>query len=795
MEAFVEEFEGELPVAGDLQARRREPARPAEHAPIDLHHRVRAAVDAAGIDGLYRHQVEAIRALRDGDDAVIATPTASGKSLVYAIAAVESALGSGARTLYVAPTRALINDQEASLVGFADDLGFGPRVEVAQYTGRQTRAEKRRVREAEPHVVLTTPDMLHYGLLPHSYRLWEWLFRTLDLVVLDEVHEYRGVFGSHVGLVLRRLGRVCERFGAAPRLCCCSATIGNPVEHAAALTGRDPGGFRLVDDDASPRGPRTWLLWNPPPKRGNQRPDDGGPGVEPGADDGAAARTGGERRSSHPVAAELFCSLLQRGHRTLVFCGARQTAERYARRSAELLERRGEFDLAGAVAAYQAALPRSRRDEIEGRLHNGSLHGVWSTNALELGIDVGSLDAVLLDGYPGTRMETNQRAGRAGRGTDPSLVGLVAGRDALDQYLMAHPEALFDEPPERAIVNPENPELLPGHVRCAAAENWLSTADAERFGETFADVVAELTEAGELERRVTASGVRWTDDGEEHPHRSVGLRSIDDRRVRLVDAASDETLASLALGDALRDAHPGAIYYHQGRTYEVERFDLDRARALLRRTAARGYTRALREKRIEVETGLDSKTLEDHADLPVTLAAVEIRERVDGYVRFEAPGEPGERTAFAEPLPETWMRTTALYFPIPGAIEAAVRAAADDPDGFPGAIHALEHAMISLLPLELLCDRRDVGGLSTTRHPATGRSTVFVHDGHPGGVGLTAGAFDAVGALLDRTARLLRTCPCEAGCPACVQSPHCGNANDPLSKALARRLLDGLRGA
>jgi len=777
-----------------LRHRERRSGREATIADCDRHPRVERALAARGIDGLYRHQVAAVEAIRAGRNVVLATPTASGKSLAYTVPAFERAL-SGERALYLAPQRALVNDQHESLSRFADDLGFGPRVEVDRYTGSMSDAEKRAVRDREPQIVLCTPDMLHYALLPWAGKLWEWLFSTLSTVVVDEVHEYRGVFGSQVALLLRRFARICERHGSAPEYVCCSATIGNPREHAAAVTGQPETSFSSVEDDASATGPRHWLFWNPPPK--GDRADAGGDGAADSrtedrsvdaSDENEGGATGGRRRSPHVEAAKLFCELVAGGHQTLVFTGSRQGAERYAEMSAERLRGRGEPELASGVAAYQAALPDDRREAIEEGLNEGRVRGVWSTSALELGIDVGGLDAVILDGYPGTRMSARQRAGRAGRGTDPALVVLVGGNDALDQYLMENPAAFFDEPPERAVVNPRNRDLLPDHVRCAAEEAWLAPDDDERFGAPFREAVADLTEAGDLDRRRTRDGLRWLYDGGGSPQQATSLRSIDDREIRLVDRRREDVVARLGLSDALRDAHPGAVYHHQGRTYEVVDLDVDRGRALLDRVTVDYHTRALREKSVDVLRDRDARTVAD--GLEVRFADVRIRETVTGYLRVR--GDRETRHGFEQSLPETEIRTEALYFTIPPAVTEAVLARADDAEGFPGAIHAVEHGMISLFPLELLCDRRDVGGLSTPRHPHTGAPTVFVHGGYPGGVGLARGGYEAAGDLLRRTRRTIRSCDCVAGCPSCVQSPHCGNANSPLAKGLAVALLDGV---
>ncbi|PSP65810.1 ATP-dependent helicase, partial [Halobacteriales archaeon QH_8_64_26] len=853
---------------GRVQYHERAPARPATFTDIATDYRLQQAFVRQGIDALYDHQAAAIEAVREGENVVLATQTASGKSLAYTVPAFEAALRSHGqagsqnsprssgqdptegdtpptgRTLYIAPQRALINDQEETLAAFANDLGLGARVDVAQYTGQQSREQKREIREHQPDIVLTTPDSLHYALLPWSNRLWEWFFRTLDVVVIDEIHEYRGIFGSHVALVLRRLNRICERYDAAPQFVCCSATIGNPAEHARNVTGQSAESFTVVDEDASATSETHWLFWNPPlrnsegaqvgaraggesDQRVHGEPDasDATVEIEPGdgpeaitsdqqstavaarqsrsgsrtapADDSerdsdsapsptdgqdgqspsSPTSTGGDRRSSHSEAVTLFCDLLVDGYQTLVFTGSRQGAERYADWSANRLRQRGESELAEAVTAYQAALETEQREAIEAGLHDGSIRGVWSTNALELGVDVGGLDAVLLDGYPGTKMATHQRAGRAGRGEDASLVALIAGNDQLDQYVMGHPEDFFDGEPERAVVNPANEELLPEHVRSAAAESWLTPADDRHFGERFPDVVADLEEADHLDRRRTPAGLRWFDASEESPQHEMSLRTIDDRTIRLRDRHRNETIASLPFADALRDAHPEAIYYHQGRTYEVAELDLDRGRAQLETTDASHYTRALRDKHITVETDLDSATIEfgdtdgskgndetgggelERPPLPIGFATVTMRERIDSYLRFDGPDDDGTEITLDEPLPETQLRTKALYFTVPPSIEATIREASPTDDGFAGAIHAVEHALISLFPLELLCDRRDIGGLSTPLHPHTGRSTVFVYDGYPGGVGLARGGYEDLEAMLGRTRELLHSCP------------------------------------
>ncbi|WP_435153546.1 DEAD/DEAH box helicase [Haladaptatus sp. DFWS20] len=737
-----------------------------EFRDIPLESRLESALADRGINRLYRHQAVAVEAVRDGENVVIATRTASGKSLAYTVPAFERAMDHGGRTLYIGPQNALINDQEDTLSELARDLGFGSRVSVAQYTGRLDKNEKRAVRDRHPTVVLTTPDMLHYALLPYAHRLWDWFFKGLETVVIDEVHEYRGVFGSHVALVLRRLVRICDRFDSSPQFVCCSATIGNPVEHASTVTGQPEPSFHLVDENTSRTGPTHWILWNPPEYEDENRGS-------------------GRRKSSHGESKRLFADLVTRDYQTLVFTRARQAAERYAMESADELRRRGERDIASEISAYQAALRNDRRRELESGLHSGEIRGAWSTNALELGVDIGGLDAVLLDSYPGTRMAAFQQAGRAGRGTDASLVTLVAGEDQLDQFLMRNPDEFFAGDPERAVANPENEELLPSHVTSAARESWLSPDDEQYFGDGFPDLVADLESAGELKRRQTSDGMRWVYDGGGSPQHEMSLRTIDDREIDLLERSRGDIISSLPFSDALNDAHPGAIYHHQGQSYEVVDLDLSKDVAELSPTWADYHTKTLHEKEITVEEDLDETTLSTHDDCLVRFADVTMRKRITGYERRDAKrGKTLGKESLS--LPELTLRTKALYFTIPDDVEREIRAMDGD---FGGAIHAAEHGMISLFPLELLCDRRDIGGLSTPLHPHTGTSTIFIYDGYPGGVGLTRDGYETVEPLMRNTRELIRDCDCESGCPSCVQSPHCGNANDPLDKRLSWRLL------
>ncbi|MFB6111904.1 MAG: DEAD/DEAH box helicase [Halobacteriaceae archaeon] len=752
---------------GQLTDTRTLPGHEAETASLSMPPRLERALSEQGITDLYRHQVAAIEAVRDETSVVLATPTASGKSLAYTVPAFERALDHGGRTLYIGPQNALIADQLTALSELADALGFGSNVRVAEYTGRLDDDERRAVRDQRPTVLLTNPDMLHYGILPHGHRLWEWFLEGLETIVVDEIHAYRGIFGAHVGLVLRRLQRLADRYDAAPEIVCCSATIGNPVAHASRMTGRDRAAFRLVDTDCSAQGPRHWFTWNPP------------------LHEGPAGQ--GRRRSSHVAAKRLFCDLVTAGQQTLVFTRARQTAERYAEDAAQDLRARGEDTLASQVTAYEAALTDSRRREIEAGLNAGELRGVWSTNALEMGVDVGGLDAVILDGYPGTRTETFQEAGRAGRGDDPAVVVLIPGEDQLDQFVATHPSTVHDGDPEDAVVDPENPEVLPDHVRCAARENWLSEADETHFGPTFPDLVQDLTATGALARRATEAGPRWTFAGSGSPHHEVSVRGDGGGEVQLRRQRTDEVIASLSVEDAMRDAHPGAIYTHQGRTYEVVQLDLDQHVAQLSPTWADYHTRVLTDKSVTVDRDITEKRPLGRDDVPVRLARVTVREEITGFQRRDNASGTVLGTEHVD-LPARELSTEGFYWTLPAEIEQAHVRAGD----LPGSIHAAEHAAISMLPTRLLCDRGDVGGLSTPSHSDTGRPTVFVYDGYEGGVGIARVAFDRLAALLEDTHTMLADCSCADGCPACVQSPQCGNANEPLTRQGAIELLGRL---
>ncbi|MFT4890656.1 MAG: DEAD/DEAH box helicase domain-containing protein [Halobacteriales archaeon] len=771
VDEFVDWIRNRKYYRDQIQFRRPIRARRSETRPCEIDPDIAAQLADRGIDELYAHQADAVEAVRDGRNVVLATPTASGKSLAYAIPAIERARDHDGRTLYIGPQVALINDQEATLSEFAEPFED---VSVTQYTGALSTSERQRARDDDPSIVLTTPDMLHCGLLTHADDLWRALFESLELIVVDEVHEYRGVFGSHVGLVLRRLARLCNRFETELQFVCCSATIGNPREHAATVTGQSADSFALVDEDTSETGPTHWLFWQPPKY-----------------DEGDAPAGAGQRRSHHAETMRLFVDLVRRGYQTVAFTRARQTAERYATISGDTLAERGAGELADGVTAYHAGLRDERRATIENALHADECPGVWSTSALELGVDIGSLDAVLLDGYPGTQMATFQRAGRAGRGTAPSLVAFVASEDQLDQYVIDHPSELFGGTPERAVSDPSNPHLLRLHAHAAAVERPITTADETYFGPTFPDIVSSLTDDGALARRQTAGGLEWrrTASGRTVNPYERGLRTITERTVALrVRGSRSAVLGALPLDAALRDVHPGAIYHHQGETYEVQSLDLDRDVAWLVPTENDHQTRVQYEESMTIEEDVATKPLATREDVTVHFANVTRRKQVTGFQRRDhRTGKILSEESLD--LPETTLSTRALYLTLPPGLEGLMQTMSGS---FEGGLHAAQHALVATVPLVILCDRRDVGSVSTTNHPQAETSALFIYDEYRGGVGLARNGYDHIEDLLRHTWELLADCGCADGCPACIQSPYCGRANEPLDKRLAVTLTMAL---
>lgn len=703
---------------------------------------------AQKITRLYAHQAEAIAAVRRHEHVVVVTATASGKTLCYNLPVLERLLADPtARALYLFPTKALAQDQADALAEFAL-----AEVSVGTYDGDTPTRQRRLIRDGT-RVVLTNPDMLHFGILPQHFR-WSSLFRHLRYVVIDDVHIYRGVFGSNVANILRRLRRICRLHGSDPVFICTSATIANPQEFGATLLGLP---VSVVDADGSPSGPRWFALWNPP----------------------IIDQTRARRRSSYTEATVLFAQLLREGARTIAFTQARKIAELIYRQARQELE--SDPDLASRISAYRAGyLPEERRS-IEQRLFRGDLAGVVSTSALELGIDVGSLDAAILVGYPGTIASTWQRAGRAGRGRDESLVVLVALEDALDQYLMRHPQYLFARPHEHAVIDPQNPYILAAHLRCAASELPLWGPDADLFGPRMEEVAEILANAGDLERRRD----RWHWAKQGYPARDVEVRAASGDLFRITDQSRGRVVGTVDAARAFEQVHPGAVYLHQGETYLVKQLDRDRRIATVQPAEVDYYTQPRTTTDLEILRPLLHRPW---GGTTASFGEVVVTTQVIAFARKRLFSDEKLREDPLD-LPPQNLQTAALWFPIPAPLVAEVQGQGLD---LAGGIHAVEHAAIGILPLFAMCDRWDLGGVSYPMYPALHAPAIFIYEGHPGGVGITEKGYELLDEVMTATLQAIEACPCEAGCPSCVQSPKCGNMNEPLDKAAAVVLLRGL---
>jgi DEAD/DEAH box helicase domain-containing protein len=712
-----------------------------------------------GIDRPWLHQVEMAEQARAGRSSVISTGTASGKSLGYLMPALTSVLegidapsGRGSTVLYLAPTKALAGDQLRRI----RDLAV-PGIRVATYDG-DTPGEEREWVRSHANVVLTNPDMLHHSMLPGHHR-WSTFLRSLDYVVVDEVHSYRGLFGAHVSAVIRRLRRVAARYGSKPVFLLASATVTEPQLSAGRLTGLD---VTAVTEDASPRGPVVFALWEPP------------------LTDLVGERGAPVRRTAAAEVADLVADLVIDDARTLAFVRSRRGAEvvaLLARHSLEEVDSR----LGRQVAAYRAGyLPEERR-LLERRLQSGDLRAVAATSALELGIDVSGLDAVILAGWPGTRASLWQQAGRAGRSGQGSLAVFVARDDPLDTYLVHHPEAIFGKPVEATVFDPENPYVLGPHLAAAAAELPLVDDDLDLFGQSTRELVGALVERGWLRRRST--GWFWTK--RERASDLADLRGIGGTPVRVVEQDTGRLLGTVDPGAAHTTVHRGAVYVHQGESYVVDSLELDDGAALVHAEDP-DYTTSAREL-TELRV-LETERTQIWGEATLSFGVVEVTRQVVSFLRRRiVSGEVlGE-----EPLdlPPRTLRTKAVWWTLSPTQVAATDV---DPADLPGALHAAEHASIGLLPLIATCDRWDIGGVSTAHHPDTGLPTVFVYDGHAGGAGFAERGFADAQEWLTATRAVIGDCECVDGCPSCVQSPKCGNGNDPLDKSGAVLLLDTL---
>ncbi len=743
--------------------------------PSELHPDVLAALARLGVAQLYSHQAQAVHCAWAGPT-IITTGTASGKSMCFNLPTLDVLCRDArARALYLYPTKALAQDQARALGSF----GLSKRVRPAIYDGDTPREARREIRRSA-NVVLSNPDMLHVGILP-NHGAWADFFANLAVVVIDEAHVYRGVFGSHVANVLRRLRRIAAAYGTEPRFLLTSATIANPLELAERLTGLED--FALIDQDGSPAPARRIAVWNPP----------------------LTDEQLGTRRSSLGEAAELLARLVREGARTICFIKSRKAVELLSRLVKDDVAQTHP-ELAELVVPYRAGYTSQQRRELEARLMRGELRAVITTDALELGIDIGSLDAAVVVTFPGTVASLRQMWGRAGRSSieraGRGLAVYIAGEDALDQFFCRHPEDFLSRPVEAAILDHESSPIFRAHLLCAAHEGPLSHDDAEFLGPRWELHAETLLSSGDLRRRPVSSTTQAVQDQDRsiaahaqpgsyvprahgsYPAADVSLRSASSEQYAIVDVASGELLGSTEAARAHSTVHAGAIYLHQGQAYEVRELDLERRRALVAPFSGDWYTQPKRSTDTDIVRLLDRRQA---LGVRISFGEVSVTETVLAYQR-KSVADHSFRDLHPLELPPTSFQTQALWFELDSAELA---------DELPleillGALHATEHAQIAVLPLIAMCDRWDIGGLSTNFHAQTGTPTIFVYDGHPGGVGITRIAFQRFEELCADAHALIAECPCSSGCPSCVQSPKCGNLNEPLSKAGARLLLERL---
>ena len=729
--------------------------------PTALHPETIARLAARKISNLYSHQSEAITALLARESIVIATSTASGKSLCYQAPIVDEVVrGERSTALLLFPTKALANDQLQSMRSW-----LVPGLKAVTYDG-DTHPDDRQWARKNANVLLTNPEMLHMGMLP-SHQRWATFFMRLRYVVIDELHALRGIFGGHVAQVLRRLQRVCEHYGNAPTFCFASATIGNPGELASMLAAQT---VRAITNDGSPRGERHFVVW--------QRPL-----LDPHT---------GTRASANLETAAILAEFVRDNQQTLAFCRGRQSAELVAGAAKRAVDGTAANDdqldsgvphtdapLSQKIAAYRAGLLGNERRALEKALSNGELLGVAATNALELGIDVGGLDAVILNGFPGTLASMRQQAGRAGRLGQRSAAVLVVGDDQLDQWYAAHPQELIDRPSEPAVINPDNPFIALAHVQCAAHELPLTPDDARWFGDALDEHVLALTR----DNRLVPKGGKLYYAGGEPPAYRVGLRTGTTVQFQLIEHSTDREVGTVDDARVHSVAHPGAVYLHQGRQYQVVALHHEEQIAYVQEYDDDEYTQPRSEMNIEIAKVTESAEM--CAGVHAHVGTVEVTSQVVAYQRKVATTRRLIETVELD-LPQRVLVTRACWYTIdlPQLAQALVTN-----NEVLAAVHAAEHGLIGLLPLFAICDRWDVGGLSMATHPQTEAATIFIYDGYPGGAGIAEMAFEARSRHVRETRALISACRCADGCPSCVQSPKCGNWNEYLDKHAAIRLL------
>jgi DEAD/DEAH box helicase domain-containing protein len=724
------------------------------------------AIKAGGAKRLFAHQSEAINAIRAGQHVIVATGTASGKTLIYNLPVLEASLRQPtSRAIYLFPTKALAQDQLRTLTNLTGHLknsllpaanGQPPFMpHFGAYDGDTPKSSRNLLRR-RGNIILTNPDMLHMGILP-NHHLWQNFLKHLKFVVVDEAHVYRGVFGGHVAVILRRLTRLCRLYGNQPQFICCSATIANPGEHVERLTGCKPV---VVTNDGAPQAPKQFALWNPALLDVNKA----------------------TRRSPNSEAANLLADMVRKQVRNITFTRARVVAElilSYARQSLD----RTDPHLKNLVASYRAGYLPEQRRQLEKALFEGELTGVTATSALELGVDVGDLDATILVGYPGTVASLWQQAGRAGRSNSSSLAILIGLNNPLDQYFMRHPDQLFGRPHEHALIDPGNIYVLSQHLPCAAHELPLTPADESHFGPGFVEAMVALEEGGTLSYQSGQN--KWYYRGQDYPAQHVNIRSIGGRPIVLVDGNTQKRLEEMDEVSAFSRVHPGAIYLHQGDNYLVTELDLKKGQATLLPAEVDYYTQSREQSDINIIRSLRHRRLKE---ITAYWGVIRLTQQMVGYRRMRQITEANLGDILLE-MPANTFETRGLWWDVPPNWGQRLARRGLD---FLGGLHAVEHAAIGMLPLFAMCDRWDIGGLSTPMHPDTGLPQIFIYDGYPGGVGISEQGFNLLDDLWEATLATIKECPCLDGCPSCIYSPKCGNNNEPLDKQAAIWLLEAL---
>ncbi|WP_135605440.1 DEAD/DEAH box helicase [Methanococcoides sp. NM1] len=736
------------------------PSKEPEYGEVALKPLIMYGLSEMGIEKLYTHQAEAIGTAKRGEDLVLSTSTASGKSLCYMLPIFETLMEDpNATALYISPLNALVNDQLDTFRDFRDLMGI--EMNINRFIGTMSSEEKSAVKYGNPRIMFTNPEMLHLSFLQWKHQ-WKKFLSNLKFIVLDESHSYSGVMGSNMANLLRRLNRVCDHYGSKPQYICCTATIGNPKEHTSALIGKD---VTLVNKDGSGSGMQKFIFWNPPLYSRSR------------------SNNFTLRKASFGETVDLFTTFVQNDLQTIVFARSRQKVERMYVEAKQRLEQRGDQK---TISPYRGGYHGNEREAIEKGLSNGNIAGVISTTALELGIDIGGLDACIMDGFPGTIMSARQQSGRAGRGSRESVVALVADSNALDQYYMRNPTDLFKKDCEEAVINVSNRYIQAGHLLCAAREIALRPEDEKYFGSDFAEIMEVLEEEGllegEREKRCT--------DGKAHMR--VSIRGIEGDGYTIFEKGSRAPLEKdIGRLRAYREAFKGAVYINKGTPYSVT--ELDHEKQIIRVEKARDgyYTRSQVASDIHIVDVIDTKPLQTCDGVTVGFGDVDVTQQVTGFKRFRqrTDEEIGQSSLT---MPKFSLETEALWLELPEDFTDLVEKHERD---FNGGIHAIEHAIIAMYPLHLLADRNDVGGVSTPEHSdLQKKSGIFVYDGHAGGVGYAEAGYGRIVEMLEVTLKAIESCSCRDGCPSCIQSPKCGNNNNPLDKDAAIMILRKMLG-